>query len=129
MECVAKPDSQLPVRLPRAGESGVPFIEWLAERLDNDRIERQRLGAFIQEWDHLRDEIHQTEIREPTVEEYAVRWGVAVSSAYRLRAEFRRVVGLEYPGPLCDLLWDGMATARQAPARPRWILGVRVVAT
>ena len=98
----------LPVRLPESGEIGVEFISWLDARLGGDRLARQRLVPFIQEWDLLRDEVREREQREPTVTEYAQRWGVPESSAYRLLEEYRQVFETDYPGSLCDLLWDGM---------------------
>jgi len=98
----------LPIRLPVEGETGIEFISWLDTRLNGDRLARQRLVPFIQEWDLLRDEVLEREQREPTVSEYARRWGVAESSAYRLLEEYRQVFNTDYPGRLCDLLWDGM---------------------
>jgi hypothetical protein len=118
----------LPIRLPRADEEGVEFIEWLNQRLGGDRAARQRMEAFIQEWDHLRDELLERDRREPTVEDYAARWNVAESSAYRLLAEFRQAVGNDYPNALCELLWDGMP--RLTPGgglQPLWLLAVKVV--
>lgn len=98
----------LPIRLAEKGESGQPFIDWLGRRLGGNRLARQRMTAFIQEWDLLRDEVQQRQHREPTVEEYSERWNVSLSSAYRLLAEFRQVFGPQPPGELCQLLWEGM---------------------
>jgi hypothetical protein len=119
----------LPIRLPQRGEKGVPFIDWLERQLGGDSAARQRMQAFIQEWDHLRDEIQQRELRDPTVEEYAERWNVAGSTAYRLLDEFRSATGIDYPGPLCRLLWDGMPkwSGRGPVPRPKWLLAVEVV--
>lgn len=119
---------QLPIRLAVDGEGGVEFIDWLDERLGGDRMARQRMVAFIEEWDHLRDELLESEGREPTVEDYARRWRVADSSAYRLLAEFRSTTGVAYPSALCQLLWDGMP--RSTPGRvlpPKWLLAAEVV--
>jgi hypothetical protein len=120
---------EMPIRLPQNDEEGIEFIDWLNRRLAGDRIARQRMVAFIEEWDHLRDEIRDREMREPTVEEYARRWNVAESSAYRLLDEFRRVVGMDYPGRLCQLLWDGMPkwTGRGPIPDPKWLLAIEVV--
>lgn len=120
---------EMPIRLPQDDEEGIEFIDWLNRRLAGDRIARQRMVAFIEEWDHLRDEIRDREMREPTVEEYARRWNVAESSAYRLLDEFRRVVGMDYPGRLCQLLWDGMPkwTGRGPIPDPKWLLAIEVV--
>lgn len=101
-------DRELPIRLPRKGEKGVGFIDWLDDRLGADRLARQRLVPFIEEWDLLRDEVLQSDAREPTLSEYAGRWNVAESSAYRLLSEYRQVFLTEDPGPLCELLWNGM---------------------
>jgi hypothetical protein len=99
----------LPIRLPRDDEEGIEFINWLDNRLGSDRLARQRLVPFIEEWDLLRDEVLERERREPTLSEYAARWNVAESSAYRLLSEYRQVFASEDdPGPLCELLWDGM---------------------
>ncbi len=120
---------EMPLRLPQDHEEGIEFVDWLNRRLAGDRIARQRMVAFIEEWDHLRDEIRDREMREPTVEEYATRWNVAESSAYRLLDEFRRVVGVDYPGRLCQLLWDGMPkwTGRGPIPDPKWLLAIEVV--
>jgi hypothetical protein len=101
-------DRGLPLRLSRKGEEGVGFIDWLDDRLKADRLARQRLVPFIEEWDLLRDEVLEREGREPTLNEYAERWSVAESSAYRLLSEYRQVFLTKDPGPLCELLWDGM---------------------
>src|SRR3954453_15966270 len=98
----------LPIRLPVEDETGIEFISWLDKRLKGDRLARQRLVPFIEEWDLLRDEVREREQREPTVAEYARRWGVAESSAYRLLEDYRQVFETDYPGRLWDLLWDGM---------------------
>jgi hypothetical protein len=100
--------SELPVRLPEDGEEGVKFIDWLDARLGGNRLARQRLVPFIEEWDLLRDEVRQRERREPTVAEYGKRWSVPESTAFRLLEEYRQVFRTDYPGPLCDLLWNGM---------------------
>ena len=118
----------LPIRLARPGEAGVEFIKWLNDRARGNAALRQRLVAFIEEWDHLRDDIRQHKVREPTLEEYAKEWRVPVSSAYRRLQEFRAVVGMRYPGPLCDLLWDGMPKWNgEAVFRPKWLLAVEIV--
>ncbi|MEJ7785889.1 MAG: hypothetical protein WKF96_13875 [Solirubrobacteraceae bacterium] len=124
-------ETDLPLRLPAENEKGMEFIEWLDTQVGNNRIARQRMVAFIQEWDHLRDELHERELREPTVEEYAARWGVAESSAYRLLDEFRAATEFEYPGSLCQLLWNGMPIWNgDGPAiQLKWLLGVEVVPT
>ena len=98
----------LPIRLPLEDEEGVEFINWLDGKLSSDRLARQRLVPFIEEWDLLRDEVLERDRREPTLSEYAARWNVAESSAYRLLSEYRKVFGSEHLGPLCELLWDGM---------------------
>lgn len=98
----------LPIRLPHEDEEGIEFINWLDNKLGSDRLARQRLVPFIEEWDLLRDEVLERERREPTLGEYAARWNVAESSAYRLLSEYRQVFASEDPGPLCELLWDGM---------------------
>jgi hypothetical protein len=123
--------AELPLRLASEAEPGAPFIGWLDRRLKGSRVRRQRLEAFIQEWDHLRDEMHDQELREPTVEDYAERWGVAISSAYRLLDEFRQATMIDNPGALCELLWSGMPSfsGRDRAPRPKWLLAVEVVET
>lgn len=121
--------TDVPFRLPAKGERAVPFIDWLEQRLGGDRAARQRMTAFIQEWDHLRDEVRDRDLREPTIGEYAERWNVPESTAYRWLDEFRQAVGIDYPGPLCSLLWDGMPrfTGREPAPQLQWLLAVEIV--
>jgi hypothetical protein len=120
----------LPIRLPHDGEEGIEFINWLDARLAGNRLARQRLVPFIEEWDLLRDEVQEREVREPTLAEYAERWKVAESSAYRLLEEYRRIFRTDYPGPLCQLLWDGMPRLTgRGGQQPGSLMTVRVVET
>lgn len=76
----------------------------------------------------MRDDAQLQDSREPTLEEYAERWGVAISSAYRLLHEFRAALSVPYPGELCDLLWEGMPRwPSKRPVEPRWLLAVEIV--
>ncbi len=113
---------KLPIRLAKKGEAGTPFVDWLDLRLGGDRQARQRMEAFVQEWDLLRDEVG----REPTVSEYAKRWNMAESTAFRFLEEFRRIFKIEYPGPVCALLWSGISSSTNARLVP--LLGVKVIA-
>lgn len=109
--------------LPR--EDGQAFVDYLDARCGGDRRLRERLLVFLQQWDHLTDD----KAREPTVEEYAVRWRVSVPSTYRILDEFRDVFPTEAtPQRVLAALWDGMG-------RPYWhgpellsLLQVRVLA-
>lgn len=107
------------IRLPRPGEQGTEFIDLLDQRVA-DRRTRQMLVAFIQEWDHLRDELE----REPTVVDYAQRWRTPESTVFRWLAEFRRVFDTEgHPGEVSQVLWDAMP--RTGELRP--LLSARVI--
>jgi hypothetical protein len=120
---------RLPIRLPRSGEHGIEFIHWLDRRVNGNRLRRERLVSFIQQWDHARDEVREREGRELTVELYAEYWNVSESSAFRILSEFRNATGIDYPGQLCDLLWDAMPhwTGRGPVPRPKWLLAVEIV--
>jgi hypothetical protein len=117
----------LPIRLPEAGEDGTPFADWLDQRLGGDRQARQRLEALVQEWDLLRDEIQERESREPTISEYARRWNMPESTVFRFLEEFREVFRVDYPGPVCDLLWKGMPRLGSGGFEMMPLLGVKVV--
>lgn len=121
--------AELPLRLPKEGEEGTRFIDWLDQQVASSRPRRERLAAFIQAYDNLRDEVQDRELREPTLEEYAAEWNVAVSSAYRIQDEFREALGIDNPGDLCDLLWGGMPkwTGKGPISMPKWLLAVEIV--
>lgn len=115
----------LPLRLPKPGERGEPFIDWLRRGRDKRLVER--MTAFIQEWNHLRDDLCQVDSarQDPTVEEFADRWQVPVPTAYRMQAEFRSIFPSEAtPARLIDLLTDGLP-AGSGPYV--WLLAVQVV--
>jgi len=122
-----------PLRLAREGEDGVEFITWLSEHCGGAKPKTDRLTAFIQAWDHLRDEVRDEDPSrtDPTVEEYAARWNESVPTVYRMQAEFRELFPTERtPGRLCDLLWDGMPKwgSGTRPDPPiKWLLAVEVV--
>jgi hypothetical protein len=117
----------LPIRLPHGNEEGTPFADWLDQRLAGDRQARQRLEALIQEWDLLRDETMEREQREPTIGEYARRWNMAESTVFRFLEEFRAVFNVDYPGPVCELLWDGMPRLNSGGVEMVPLLGVKVI--
>ncbi len=93
----------LPFRL---ASDGSPFLDLLDQRAAGDRRLRERVAALMLQWDHLREELG----RAPTVEEYADRWKMPISTAYRAMAEFRGLFPSERdPARLLDLLWSGLA--------------------
>lgn len=119
--------NELPIRLPEKDEDGIPFADWLDKRLEGDRQARQRLQALVQEWDLLRDEVQERESREPTISEYVKRWNTPEATVFRLLEEFRAVFKIDYPGPVCDLLWDGMPRLGEGGFEMAPLLGVKVV--
>lgn len=116
--------SELPIRLPNKDEEGTAFIDWLDARVEGNRRARQRFEAFIQEWDHLRDELGA----EPTVSNYSERWGMPESSVFRFLDEFRERLAIQNPGDLCELLWNGMPKFGPGEEELVALLSVRVVA-
>src|SRR5262249_42849117 len=100
------PRAPLPIRLARKGEDGEPFIDWLGAEAKS-WPKRDRLTAYIQEWDLLRDEMREREPGAvPSTPEYAQRWGLSIASAHRIAAEFGEVFPSEEdPGRVVDLLW------------------------
>jgi hypothetical protein len=118
---------KLPIRLPEKDEEGIPFADWLDTRLEGDRQARQRLEALIQEWDLLRDEVQERESREPTIGEYVRRWNTPEATVFRFLEEFRTVFNVDYPGPVCDLLWNGMPRVGEGSFEMAPLLGVKVV--
>lgn len=115
---------RLPIRLPQEGEQGIEFWDWLYEATGRDRAKKDRLLVFLQQWDHLSD----TSQRHPSVEEYAERWSVPISSAYRALDEFRAVFPTEEsPARVLSLLWDGMPRLPHQQFGP--LMGVEIVST
>lgn len=113
----------LPIRLARTDEDGLAFIDWLDRRVEP--TQRRRLIAFIEEWDHLRDDLGAN----PTVKQYAERWSVPVPTAYRMLTEFRQAVpGEDTPDALVSMLWDGMPRWDGTPGRfvPAALMRVKV---
>ena len=101
----------LPFRHARRRESGTPFSEYVESRMGSDRRARIRMLAFVDEWEVLADEIQRT----PTAKEFSVRWNVALSTAYDLLEEFRRLFPTETdPGRLIQEIWDGVAAQQSA---------------
>lgn len=115
----------LPVRLAKPGERGEPFIDLLRRGRDKRLVER--MTAFLQEWNHLVDEIRDKDPSrlDATVEEFAERWSVTVSTAYRMQAEFRSIFPSETtPTRLLDLLTDGLP---RGPGPYKWLLAVEII--
>jgi hypothetical protein len=103
--------SQMPFRPALPDEPGTAFIDFLDARCGGDRRLRERVLAFLQQWDHLADELPD----EPNAEAYAERWNVSVPSTYRILDEFRRVFPSERsPKRVLELLWRGLGS-------PYWI--------
>lgn len=101
----------------------MPFRDWLARRTRGDRRATERLLAFIQQWDHLRDEA--PDAVNPAA--YAARWRVSPATAYRLVEEFRTVFPSEAdPARLLDLLWEGLSERYLGRARLGALVDVRV---
>jgi hypothetical protein len=119
-------ERETPIRLrrPRPGEEGQPFYAVL-ERRCGQKQRFDRMAAFIQEWDHLRD--HASKPGEPTIEEFAEFWSTPAPTAFRMQAEFRSLFPpASNPGPLVDLLWDCMPDLATG-ARPKWLLAAEIV--
>jgi hypothetical protein len=118
--------SQLPFRPARPREGAQPFVDFLDERCGRDRRLRERLLVFLQQWDHLADEIGD----EPSAEAYAARWRVSVPSTYRILDEFRRVFPTERnPARVLEVLWQGLGPPYWRTDDLGSLLDVRVVAT
>lgn len=114
----------LPIRLAEPNEEGILFRDWLARRTRGDRRATERQLAFVQQWDHLRDEAPSTV--NPAA--YAARWRVSQATAYRLLEEFRTVFPSEAdPGRLLDLLWDGLSPKYLGHGRLGALIDVKVV--
>jgi hypothetical protein len=117
----------LAIRLPTTPAAGTPLIDWLAtDRHGRSRPKRavERLVVFIQQWDHLRDELAESQGREPVIRDYHGRWGTPIPTVYRMLEEFREVFGPDAdPTELSELLWQGMPRDR---GRSQWLLAVKV---
>jgi hypothetical protein len=116
------------IDLPKKPGAGIPLIDWLkTDRAGNPRSRRSldRMIAFIQQWDHLRDEMLQQGRGEPVVRDYQQRWEASPAATYRMLDEFREIFGPEAsPSELCDLLWNGMP---KGPGPMKWLLAVEIV--
>jgi hypothetical protein len=113
--------ANLPIRLPRPGEAGIRFSDWLLDYVPK-RPTRDRVTVFLQQWDHLRDSLG----REPTIREYAQEWRVPEAIAYRQAAEFRSTFNAG-PGAVCELLWDAVSQQQGGRFGLVPVLGVDVV--
>lgn len=108
--------------LPR--EQGQEFVDYLDARCGGDRRLRERLLVFLQQWDHLADDMGG----EPSVEAYAQRWHVSVPSTYRLLDEFRRAFPTERsPGRVLATLWEGLGAPYWRGPDLGSLLEVRIV--
>jgi hypothetical protein len=106
------PATTCPVRAADRDEDGIGFEEFLRDRIDRlggspqqSRELLRRVWAFIQEYDHLRDELRDRGQREvPSVPQYAERWRMGERTAYRAFSEFALVMPDlgDAPGELCD---------------------------
>lgn len=114
-------------------EDGTEFVDYLYERATavtdtptQARALAERVWLFLEHYDHLRDDLHQSgEVGEPTVEQYAERWRRPVRNAYREFADFGRLFpGERDPGRVCAELWNGIG--RQA-GRAGMLMEVRAV--
>ena len=118
--------SEIPIRLAGESDGGQPFSAWLLERAGNEDA-AGRIAAFIQQWDHVRDELLDREGREPTIADYADFWRFSENTAEAEFAEFRSATGISDPKLLCELLWDGMPRLNEAPGGLKELLSVEVV--
>lgn len=123
----------LPFRAVNHGEDGTEFVDYLYERATavtdtptQARALAQRAWIFVQQYDHLRDDLHQSgDLAEPTVDQYAERWRMPVRNAYREFAEFDRLFpGERDPGRVCAELWEGI---RRQAGRGGMLMAVRAV--
>lgn len=90
-----------PKIVPLGSPNGLRFDEYLRRRLGPDGA--ARVGALIQEWDHVRD----NEQREPTVVDVSLRWHVPPEEVQRDLLLFRRAFpGYASPSPVVEQLWD-----------------------
>jgi hypothetical protein len=98
-------------------EDGEEFVDFLYRRAQavtdtsrQARALRDRLWIFVQQYDHLRDDLQPERV---TVERYAERWDEPERSAFRAFAEFASVFpGDNAPEDVCEELWNGIG--RQA---------------
>ena len=117
--------SPLPIRPALPSEPGQEFIDFLDARCGGHRRLRERILVLIQQWDHLVDDYG----REPTVEEYALRWGTSLATAYRVLDEFRELFPTEdSPSRLASTLWDGLGHPYWTHPTLGSLLQVRVTA-
>lgn len=108
--------------LPR--EDGQEFVDYLDARCGGDRRLRERLLVFLQQWDHLADDLDG----EPSAEAYAGRWHVSVPSTYRVLEEFRRVFPTERsPARVLATLWEGLGAPYWPGPDLGSLLEVRVI--
>jgi hypothetical protein len=105
-------------------EQGQEFVDYLDARCGRDRRMRERLLVFLQQWDHLADEVGG----EPSVEAYARRWRVSIPSTYRMLDEFRRVFPTEgSPARVLAILWEGLGSPYWRGPDLGSLLEVRIV--
>lgn len=119
---------EMPIRLADGDSGGQPFSAWLLEREGNTDA-AGRIAAFVQQWDHARDELLDREGREPSIEDYAEFWRFRKSAAESEFAEFKGTTGISDPKLLCELLWDGMPRLNEKPGELRELLSVEIVAS
>ena len=127
-------DTPLPFEAVSGPTRGQEFVDFLYDRClgltdtpTQARALARRLWAFLQEYDHLRDELQES--REPTVEEYAERWRMPLRTANHAFAEFFSVFPSEQdPGRIAAELWKGIGLQGNKPFSGLLALGsVRVV--
>jgi hypothetical protein len=106
------------IGLPQDQRDGEAFLKWLHRAAGRDRA--KRLAVFLQQWDHLADDLG----RAPTVKEYAAEWRESEAGVYRQLEEFREVFPSEEdPARIMELLWSGMPRNGQLMA----LLDVRII--
>jgi hypothetical protein len=116
--------SQPPFRPALPREEALEFVDYLDVRCGGDRRLRERLLVFLQQWDHLVDDM----AGEPSVDAYAQRWHVSVPSTYRMLDEFRRVFPTERsPARVLATLWEGLGAPYWRGPDLGSLLEVRIV--
>lgn len=130
-------DIPLPFKVSSDPDRGQEFVDYLHDRClqltdtpTQARTLARRLWAFLQEYDHLRNDLHASgNPREPTVEEYAERWRMPLRTANHAFAEFYSVFPTERdPGRISSELGKGVGLQSNKPFSGLMALGsVRVI--
>jgi hypothetical protein len=108
------PRSKLPFRHATRDESGIPFFEYLKDRI-GDPQRRERVYTFIHDWEHVTD--GSTE--PPSVKRVAEFSRLPLSTTYQRLEEFREVFPSEQdPSRLVDEVWEGIGAQQPSNGDP-----------